>query len=124
MNVILFQPQFEQPILAGVKNATIRKRRKDGRPRAKDGETISLRVWTGRPYASPQREFCQRVVKFTFPVQVSERGIYRPDLECCLARGKMAKSLGFQNWTEARGWYEKAHGLPFDGELVHFPTTP
>lgn len=121
MNVFTFQNRFEQPILDGVKNATIRKRRRDGKPRAKDGETISLRVWSGRPYGSPQREFCRRVVKFTFPVQVSQKGFYRPDLGYWLVRERMAKSLGFKNWSEARAWYEAAHGLPFDGVLVHFP---
>lgn len=121
MNVFTFQNRFEAPILALVKDATIRALRKDGRPRAKDGETISLRVWTGEPYRSKQREFAQRVVKFTFPVRVSRLGIERPDLGCKLVRSRMAKSLGFANWSEAREWYQRAHGLPFDGVLVHFP---
>lgn len=121
MNVIPFQNRFEAPILAGVKDATIRAHRKDGRPRVKDGETVSLRVWTGRPYNSKQREFAQRVVKFTFPVRVTHAGIERPDLGCKLVRGKMARSLGFANWSEAREWYEAAHGLPFEGVLIHFP---
>jgi hypothetical protein len=124
MNVILFQSRFEQPILAGAKDCTIRKRRRDGRPRAKVGETVSLRVWTGKPYRSKQREFAQRTVKFTFPVRVSKIGIERLDMEPSRSRlthKKMARALGFQGWREARRWYETTHGLPFDGELVHFP---
>ncbi len=124
MNVILFQSRFEPSIVAGVKTSTIRARRADGRPRAREGETISLRVWTGLPYRSKQREFSQRIVKFIFPVRVTRFGIERLDM--APARGKlspkyMARSLGFSGWREARAWYQAAHGLPFDGELVHFP---
>lgn len=117
----MFQNQFEVPILAGVKDCTIRAPRKDGKRRAREGETISLRVWTGLPYRSKQREFTRRVVKFTFPVRVSKSGIDRIDIKKKLVSKKMAKALGFQNWREASAWYRAAHSLPFDGELVHFP---
>lgn len=121
MNVVTFKNHFEQPILAGVKDCTIRARRKDGKARAREGEMISLRVWSGAPYRSKQREFAQRTVKFIFPVRVNWSGIRRADTHVSLDRSKMAKALGFQNWIEARKWYEAAHGLPFDGELLHFP---
>jgi len=54
---ILFEPRFEKPVLEGAKIHTIRvdydywKRY--------DGKECSFRVWTGRPYRSPQREFCR-----------------------------------------------------------------
>lgn len=50
MNVILFQPRFEPLILAGKKTTTIRPPRRDGRPRARSGEQVSLRVWSSLPY--------------------------------------------------------------------------
>ena len=121
MNVFTFQHRFERPILDGIKDSTIRAPRKDGRPRARTGEMISLRVWSGAAYRSPQREFAQRVVKFTFPVRVSNEGFTRLDNGEPLVRTKMARSLGFASWVEARDWYRNAHGLPFDGVLVHFP---
>lgn len=122
MNVILFQNRFESSILAGVKDCTIRARRKDGRPRAREGEMISLRLWTGRPYRSKQRELAQRTVKFTFPVRVDKQGIERLDLAGVrLVPSRMAKALGFENWHEAREWYHRIHGLPFEGILIHFP---
>lgn len=62
MNVILFQPRFEPLILAGTKTTTIRPTRRDGRPRARSGEQVSLRVWSGLPYRSPQREVGQALV--------------------------------------------------------------
>jgi hypothetical protein len=127
MNVFTFQNRFEAPILAGVKDCTIRAPRRDGRPRAREGETLSLRVWTGAAYRSKQREFAQRVLKFTFPVRVSKDGIERLDLVprfARLDRRRMARSLGFENWREARAWYAAGHGLPFEGVLVHFPAQP
>lgn len=122
MNVMMFQHRFETLIAKGVKNCTIRSPRKDGRPRAREGETLSLRVWTGLPYRSKQREFAQRPVKFTFPVRVSKNGFDRLDIpNAHLSRRLMVKALGFSGWREARDWYKATHGLPFDGVLVHFP---
>lgn len=122
MRVILFQNRFEQPILDGVKDCTIRAHRKDGRPLVRAGETISLRVWTGLPYRSKQREFAQRTVKFKFPVRVHIHGIVRLDTGDKLTHIRLSKYLGFSGWREAKDWYKDTHGLPFDGVLIHFPT--
>ncbi len=119
MNVILFQNQFEAPILAGTKEFTIRRPRRDGRPRAKEDEPCSLRVWTGAPYRSKQREFARGTIHFTFPVQVHFRGVRRTDTEKgTLVRDKMAKGDGFPNWTAMREFFKSHHGLPFDGVLI------
>lgn len=123
MNVILFKNQFEPLILAGVKRSTIRASRKDGKPRAREGETLSLRVWTGLPYRSKQREFARRTAKFVIPIRVSNSGFERPDIRCLLTPRILAKDLGFPDWRTAKAWYKAAHGLPFDGELIHFPAT-
>lgn len=125
MNVLLFDGRFEALITAGVKNSTIRARRRDGKPRALEGQALSLRVWEGKPYRSKTREFAQRVVKFCFPVRVSKEGLTRldmPEANGQLSRRMMARELGFACWRDARRWYEDAHGLPFDGVLIHFPS--
>lgn len=122
MNVFLFQNKFEAPILAGIKVTTIRRRRKDGKPRAKAGEIASLRVWTGKPYRSKQREFAQRKVEFTFPVRIGP-GVTRLDMPPERARlvpRLMARTEGFANWPEMKAWFKAHHGLPFEGELVKF----
>lgn len=118
MNVFTFKNRFEAPALAGIKIHTLRGHRKDGKPRAKVGERISLRVWTGRPYASKQREFAQATVLHVIPVCVSRTGIRRPDLDCTLKPSLVARRDGFANWGEMKAFFQAEHGLPFEGVLV------
>ncbi len=121
MNVFLFKNCFEFPALAGVKMHTIRGHRRDGRPRAKVGETISLRVWTGRPYNSKQREFARAVVKAVFPIRIYDCGIQlhatRREVRW-YGRQRIARNDGFGGVTEMLEWFRNTHGLPFEGVLV------
>jgi hypothetical protein len=121
VNVFVFQNRFEAPILAGRKPHTIRGHRRDGRPRAKVGETISLRVWTGKPYRSKQREFARAVVEFAFPVRITDKTITRVDYaprQVRLVKEWIARNDGFRDWSEMRDWFAATHGLPFEGVLV------
>lgn len=120
MNVLMVQNRFEQPILDRIKNTTIRPPRKDGRPRAKPGEQLSIRVWTGAPYRSKQREILQVTVKFVMPVEIDVLGIKRTDMPVEFDRTKIAKADGFKNWREMRAWFLFTHGLPFTGVLIHW----
>lgn len=124
MNVILCEQRFEQPILNGIKPNTIRHWRRDGRPRARVGETVSLRVWTGKPYRSKQREFAQAEVDFMFTVVIDAKGVYRLEtphrIHVVLVKRKMARCEGFANWSEMKAWFESHHGLPFEGVLIHW----
>lgn len=135
MNVILFQPRFEQSIVTGRKLHTIRPHRRDGRPRARFGEALSLRVWTGLPYRSRQREFAQVVVTDTDTVRIHDDGLeWRPgsiaatfwhqDRKAALLKS-FAWSDGFANWPELQAWFASTHGLPFTGELIRWqPIVP
>lgn len=120
MNVLMVRNRWEAPILDGSKDTTIRPHRKDGKPRAKPGQELSIRVWTGKPYRSKQREICRRFVKFVFPVRITSRSIHRPDIKSNLSRMKVAKADGFQNWIEMREFFRVMHGLPFEGVLIHW----
>ena len=120
MNVFLFEPQFEPLILAGSKDLTIRAPRKDGRPRAEMGDRISLRVWTGNPYRSKQREFAQATTKFVIPVCVGRLEIYRTDLLAEFDRRRIARADGFPHWLAMKRWFKRKHGLPFKGVLIHW----
>ncbi len=125
MNVFTFKDQFEASILAGTKLHTIRAPRGDGRPRAKVGERISLRVWTGRPYASRQREFGQatvdRVEGFTMQdtghellVRLGGRMVPLEELN------PLASADGFGSMIEMADWFSREHGLPFAGLMVRW----
>lgn len=113
MSVILFQPRFEPLILAGTKTTTIRPPRRDGRPRARLGETVSLRVWSGLPYRTPQREVARAEVVAVFPVRVWRGGIERLDLpegDRSLDRKWCARRDGFANWRGARAAVRGGYG--------------
>jgi len=58
---ILFQPRFENPVLDGTKIHTIRADY-DYWERY-DGKECSFRIWTGKPYRSPQREFFRGFIR-------------------------------------------------------------
>ncbi|KAF0176487.1 MAG: hypothetical protein FD161_3026 [Limisphaerales bacterium] len=129
MNVFTFKPRFEAPALAGVKIHTLRGHRKDGKPRAQVGERISLRVWTGRPYASKQREFAQATVEHVVPVHVTRLRILRADQWDNFSRGigpeptsldrrQIARRDGFANWREMKAFFQAESGLPFSGVMV------
>jgi hypothetical protein len=123
MNVFTFKNRFEAPALAGTKIHTMRGHRRDGRPRAVVGERISLRVWTGRPYASKQREFAQATVEQVAPVEIEK---YRTRLWIGIGGeplplqqwNSLARHDGFADIRELLDWFEAENGLPFKGVLV------
>ena len=133
MNVFLFQNRFEADIVAGRKPHTIRGHRRDGKPRAKEGELVSLRMWTGSPYRSKQREIGRGKVETVFPIRINKDGVYRlsllngkirPHWSSILDRKWIAKKDGFAHWREMKAWFKATHGLPFEGVLVHWRLLP
>jgi hypothetical protein len=122
MNSILFQHQFEAKILAGTKTQTIRPPRKDGRPRAKRGEIASLRVWSGLPYRSKQREFARATI-----LDVGECTITKdwPAIHGYLVDADpFAIADGFDNYKHLLHWFSENHDLPFAGVLICWQLTP
>jgi hypothetical protein len=115
MIVVMFQPQFEGKIISGVKWHTIRPR---GKRRLLVGREISLRVWTGKPYRSKQREFLKATISVLVPVCVHEKGVRRTDTGFELDRVWVAIRDGFDSWREMKEWFAKTHGLPFEGNLI------
>ena len=114
MRVILFQPRFEDPILQGIKGSTIR-----GHARCKEGDVLSLRLWTGKPYRSKQRELFRVACQATARVHITEHIILLDDVPCTpRERDAVVKREGFGSWEAMREWFQTAHGLPFSGERI------
>lgn len=129
MIVKMCKPNFEPPIVAGIKIHTIR-------PPAKrpilPGMELSLRVWTGKAYRSPQREILRTVVTEVEGIRIHRDGVeFSPGtlrvFWCCESNRKrrprleqLARNDGFQSWEEMRAWFENEHGLaePFEGSLI------
>ena len=117
MTTIMFLNRFDQPILAGTKRQTIRPPRK--RP-IKVGDALSLRVWTGTAYRSPQRTLIDTTCSAVFDIEIQATG-YR------LGTGQMQTDLddfamgdGFADWEEFIGHFEGFYGLPFQGTLIQW----
>lgn len=118
MRVRTFKNQFEPSITRKVnpKRQTIRPFPKR-MPKA--GDLESWRVWTGRPYNSPQRELVQvRLVSIRY-VQICYEFI-AVNGEILLPREKkaLARRDGFDGILPLLDWFDKTHGLPFAGILI------
>ena len=71
---ILFRPRFEAPIRAGTKQQTIRE---NIRRKIIPGDKLHLRVWSGKPFDSPQLRlgtvFCTTVERVVIDVAPTEK---------------------------------------------------
>ena len=115
---LMFQPQFEPLILSGRKPHTIRPKRKIP---LKVGQPLSLRVWTGKPYRSPQREFMKAVVEKVWPASIHMSHIIVNSIILGTDSEKdFAWSDGFADADCLRNWFLKTHGLPFEGEVIYW----
>lgn len=127
--VRLFQPRFAEAVRAGTKRQTIRP--VPGRlPMV--GDTISLRMWTGKPYRSKQALLRTEVIQSVKICCITREGIARQAPDGCLLQiagvriicengseaDRFARDDGFKDFEEMRSWFERQHGLPFDGLII------
>ena len=72
-----FKPEFEAKILSGAKTQTIRPWPKGFVKRfPKIGDTLSLRIWTGRPYHSKQRVIFDAPIANVQPFHICSEGFF------------------------------------------------
>ena len=126
MPALTFKPQFADKVEAGMKRQTIRPRRKVP---IRTGQTLLLRAWTGAPYLTKQRVLGQAICRSVDGIVIHDEGIELSPgtLRVFFMRqggsrqrglDKFAGADGFADWTEMRAWFEKTHGLPFEGVLI------
>ena len=127
-HVRLFKERFAEAVASGAKLQTIRPVPVRMPER---GDIISLRCWTVLPYRSKQRVLGEGKIVGVQAVHLSQRSViiyqdarpvrYRVH-EALSAHGTrigdFARADGFADWPEMRGWFEEAHGLPFNGILI------
>lgn len=117
MAVLMFKERFAPLVESGEKRQTIRPPRK--RP-IKVGDSLSLRKWSGRAYASKQTilrdgEKCiavRSVVMQTDRVTVDGWSQSMDWLD------SFARADGFANYGDMLKWFNETHGLPFEGVLI------
>lgn len=118
MTTLMFQERFAELVRTGQKLQTIRPRRK--RP-IYVGDTISLRKWIGAAYRSKQLELAKGTCIGTYGVWIGEdEMLLAGDPLGPMRRREIAKLDGFKTFEEMLMWFEDAHGLPFDGDLIRW----
>lgn len=107
MIVRMFKPQFAELVEHGAKRQTVRPTPKR-MPKA--GDAISLRMWTGKPYRSPQRTLRDAIVERCAKVEIGLGGVAVDNemVDC----EEFAHADGFPNFFELRKWFILNHGLP------------
>ncbi len=129
--VRMFKPRFAKLVKSGDKTQTIRPLPKRI-PRR--GDTMSLRMWTGKPYRSKQRVLLETKLGRIEVIRIDEKGIIKPPGEgsilavmgekLCVLEGanadRYAQDDGFTDWNEMRDWFKAEHGLPFEGVALYW----
>ena len=126
MPALNFQAQFAGLVERGEKTQTIRAYRKDGRD-PKPGQTLYL--YTGQR-TKQCRKMGEAVCKSVEVINFDERGnvTVGPNDEWWpgdfrdpyAAERRFARRDGFNTFREMRDWFEKTHGLPFEGLLIRW----
>ena len=116
--VLMFQPRFAPKVEDGSKTRTIRPPRK--RP-VKVGDPVSLRQWTGKPYASKQRVLRQGIVSRVAEVYLGNYGTSVDGVMLTTRQEtRFAQDDGFAGMDTMRSWFAETHGLPFSGTMIEW----
>lgn len=121
MRVRNFQPRFAPLVKSGKKRQTMRLTPKRPCDMPKAGDVESWREWTGKPYRSKQNELIKVILlsveKIWFTgdnILVGDQIIeWRPE-----EMEEFAQADGFKDLKDMNDWFEKNHGLPFEGILI------
>lgn len=117
MPALNFQARFADAVANGTKRQTIRAHRKDGRD-PKVGDTLYL--YTGMR-TKKCRKLGEAVCTSVVAVEMTDLGlIVGSHLQPCHKRDEIARADGFRNEYDMMCWFEKAHGLPFNGFLYRW----
>lgn len=108
-----FQAQFVPLVESDKKNQTIRKERKNP---IKVGDTLKLYANWRTPETMLIKEVvCVQII----PIKILETGI--KIMGCRIGdagRHSIAVDDGFPNFLSMCAWFDKTHGLPFEGVLI------
>ncbi len=125
MPTLNFQKQFAPLVESGKKRQTIRAYRKDGRD-PKVGNTLYL--YTGQRTKACRKlgeAKCKSAVPFRIWWGFHQWVVMRTE-DYALRRlsgesaNRLAVANGFEDWADMVRWFEKTHGLPFEGLLIRW----
>ncbi len=117
-----FKKQFADDVETGRKRQTIRA----GEPRCKVGDHLQL--YTGQRTKACRKlldAVCTEVRPIAIIYAYDQIGGYHINLDGRRLvfwpdGGRLARADGFKDATEMCRWFEKTHGLPFNGHVVNW----
>lgn len=117
MPLLGFQKHFAEKVASGEKRQTIRAFRKDGRD-PKVGDRLYL--YTGLR-TKEARKLGEAVCTSVRGILIQRRQfqVVSDDPECP-SPANLAKADGFESFDAMLDWFEKVHGLPFEGVLIRW----
>jgi len=119
--VRMFKPQFAALVKSGAKRQTVRP---VPARMPKAGDILDARMWSGRPYGSPQEKLVEGLIYRVGQLYVCESGLELDGVWLDIASGnRFARADGFESEAEMVCWFREQHGLPFSG-IVIFWTLP
>lgn len=121
-----FMKRFADDVRYGLKRQTVRADRKDGRAHARVGDTVKL--YTGMRTKSCELLAVATVISVAkvriLPTCMSINGRVLPSSihsrDCEQTDNEFAQADGFEGFMDMAEWFEKTHGLPFDGTLIEW----
>ncbi len=120
--VRLFKPQFAAAVRAGTKRQTVRP---TPARLPQEGDAISLRAWSGKPYRSPQIRLGEGIIDAVATITLDAHGIeIGPELLRPADAAQFAREDGFSDEQQLLEWFDATHGLPFTGILICWTLTP
>jgi len=124
MPALNFQKRFAPDVKSGAKGQTIRAHRKDGRAHCQPGDTLAL--YTGMRTTQCRKlgeGKVSRVSEFKITIQqvISING---GRLTAGEGKNQFARADGFVDAREMLEWFQKTHGLPFDGVVIEWELLP
>lgn len=120
--VRMFKPRFAALVKSGAKLQTIRPTPKR-MPRP--GDILDARQWSGKPYRSKQIKLGEFIIANVAKVELRTYAVMMEFKTFTAAHAAntpsadaFARADGFTHWGDMLAWFEREHGLPFDGILI------
>lgn len=108
-------PIFAEIVADGLKRQTIRK---TPVRMPKVGDLFVGFQWEGAAYRSQQKILIESPIIEILPIKIGYTGIIIPKKNVCVNR--FAELDGFESWDDMRDWFDRTHGLPFEGILIRW----
>lgn len=124
--VKMFKPEFSELVRTGKKRQTIRPTPKR---MPKVGDMVSLRCWADKPYRSKHVILGDGRIRNVYPIRIYADHEEEPiqwemwigDRFLTIREAdSVARADGFPGVCEMLEWFEREHGLPFEGILIRW----